>query len=125
MAVKETLVLAVLTSGFQTVLKYARQKSSMVSDKPEAISTMEEPAPTEIEEGVEPAPRIATPPPEGPSRLATVGERLLRLQADFTQLAPDLLNTTTGLYQLKDSVGRIKRRLRAHQAKHRSQTQQQ
>jgi len=27
----------------------------------------------------------ATPPPSGPTRLATVEERLLRLQADFTQ----------------------------------------
>jgi len=111
--VKKALVLAVRTSGFQTVLKYARQQSHMVSDKPETISTIEEPAPAEIEEEVEPTPRIVTPPPERPSRLATVEERLLRLQADFTQLAPDLLNTTTGLYQLKDSVGRIKRRLRA------------
>jgi len=65
-----------------------------------------------------------TPPPPGPSRLATVEERLLRLQAEFTQLAPDLLSTTTGLYQLKDSVGRLKRRLRARQARHRSQSLQ-
>jgi len=61
-----------------------------------------------------------TPPPLGPSRLVMVEERLLRLQAEFTQLAPDLLNTTAGLYQLKDSVGRLKRRLRARQARHRS-----
>jgi len=94
-----------------------------VSDKPDLISTIEELAPAEIEEEVELAPRIATPPPERPSRLATVKERLLRLQADFTQLAPDLLNTTTVLYQFKDSVAWIKRRLRARQAKHRSQTQ--
>jgi len=46
-----------------------------------------------------------TPPSPGPRRLATVEERLLRLQAEFTQLAPNLLSTTTGLYQLKDSVG--------------------
>jgi len=80
----------------------------MVSDKPETISITEEPAPAEIEEKVEPTPRIATPPPERPSRLVTVEERLLQLQADFTQLAPDLLNTTTSLHQLKDFVGRIK-----------------
>jgi len=66
-----------------------------------------------------------TPPPPGLSRLATVEERLLLLQAEFTQLTPDLLSTTTGLYQLKDSVGRLKRRLRAPQAQHRSQSLQQ
>jgi len=66
-----------------------------------------------------------TPPPPGPSQLATVEERLLRLQAEFTQPAPDLLSTTTGLYQLKDSVGRLKRRLHSRQARHRSQSLQQ
>jgi len=65
-----------------------------------------------------------TSPLPRPSRLATVEERLLRLQAEFTQLAPDLLSTTTGLYQLKDSVGRLKRRLRGRQARHRSQSLQ-
>ena len=59
-----------------------------------------------------------------PSRLATVEERLLRIQEEFTHLAPDLLSTTTGLYQLTDSVGRLKRRLRARQARHRSQSLQ-
>jgi len=62
-----------------------------------------------------------TPAPMGPSRLAMVEERLLRLQAEFTQLAPDLLSATTGLYELKGSVGRLKRRLRARQARHRAQ----
>jgi len=66
-----------------------------------------------------------SPPPPGPSRLATVEERLLRLQEEFTQLAPDLPSTTTGLYQLKNSVGRLKSRLRARQARHRSQSLQQ
>jgi len=56
--------------------------------------------------------------------LCMVEERLLRLQAEFTQLTPDLLNTTTGLYQLKDSVGRLQRKLRARQARHRSQSLQ-
>jgi len=62
-----------------------------------------------------------TPAPTGPSRLAMVEERLLRLQAEFTQLAPDLLSATTGLYELKGSVGRLKRRLRARQARYRAQ----
>jgi len=66
-----------------------------------------------------------TPPPPGPNRLATVEERLIRLQAEFTDLAPGLLSITTGLYQLKDSVGRLTRRLRARQARHRSQSLQQ
>jgi len=119
--VKKALTLAALTSGFQTVMKYARQQSPMVSDQPGPIPTLEEPA--ELEEEVAPTPRIATPLPDRPSHLATVEEWLLRLQAAFTQLAPDLLSTTTRLYQLKDSVRRIKRRLRARQAKHRSETQ--
>jgi len=118
-SVKKALTLAALTSGFQTILKYARQQSTMVSNEPDPTPVPEQP------EGAEGAVVSAPPPPppEKPTRLATVEERLLRLQADFTQLAPDLLNTTTGLYQLKDSVGRIKQRLRARQARHRSQTQ--
>jgi len=64
------------------------------------------------------ATREPIPPPSGPSRLATIEEWLVWLQADFMQLAPDLLSTTTGLYQLKDSVERIKRRPRACQARH-------
>jgi len=39
-------------------------------------------------------------------------------------LAPDLLRATTGLYQLKDSVGRLKRRLRVRQTRHGSQSLQ-
>jgi len=62
--VKKALVLAVLTSGFQTVLKYARHQSPMVSDKPKAISTIEEPAPAEIEEEVEPIPQNRYPTPK-------------------------------------------------------------
>jgi len=119
--IKKALTLAALTSGFRTILKYARQQSPMVSSEPDLTPVPEEPEGAEGE--VMPVPRITTPPPEKPTRLATVEERLLRLQADFTHLAPDLLNTTTGLYQLKDSVGRIKRRLRARQAKYRSQNQ--
>jgi len=63
---------------------------------------------TVADEVTVPATQETAPPPPGPSRLATVEERLLRLQADFTQLAPDLLSTTTGFYQLKDSMGRLK-----------------
>jgi len=122
--VKKALVLAVLTQGFQTVLKYARQHSPMVSDKPEAVSVPDEPIHNEIEEEAESPPRALTPQPERPTRSATIEERLLRLQEDFTQLAPSLLTTTTGLCQLKDSVGGIKRRLRTRQAKYRSQAEQ-
>jgi len=84
------------------------------------ITTPSIPAPvskdtTVADETVVSATRETTPPPSEPSPLATIEERL---QADLTQLAPDLLSMTTGLYQLKDSVGRIKRRLRACQARH-------
>jgi len=120
-SVIKALTLAALTSGFQTILKYACQQSPMVSNKPDPTPVPEQPE--EAEGAVVSVPRTATPPPEKPNRLATVEERLLGLQADFTQLAPDLLNTTTGLYQLKDSVGRIKRRLCGRQVRHRSKTQ--
>jgi len=53
-----------------------------------------------------------------------VRERLLRLQEEFTQLAPDLLRATTGLNQRKDSVGRLKRRPRVRQTRHGSQSLQ-
>jgi len=62
--------------------------------------------------------------PAGPNQLATVEERLLRLQKEFTQIAPDLLSTTMGLSELKDPVGRLKRRLRARQAQHQIQSLQ-
>lgn len=119
--IKKALTLAALTSGFKKHIDicppavpnghdstYFRpvSKDTAVDDKTIVSATRE-----------------TTPPPAGPSPLATIEERLLRLQADLTQLAPDLMNTTTGLYQLKDYVGRIKRRLRVRQARHRSQTQ--
>jgi len=128
--VKKAMLLAVLSSGFQRVLDNARQQSPLVSDRPPITYTPEET--TYPEEGeISPTPakrrtrspspplrRRRTPSPD-PVRLATVEERLLRLQEEFTQLAPDLLNTTTGLFQLKGSVCRMKRKLRTCQAKHR------
>jgi len=95
--------LAALTSGFQTLLRAAREQSLMVKTPPPTPVIPED---VPVDSGVTTtAAREKTPPPLEPSRLATVEERLLRLQAEFTQLAPDLLNTTTGVYQLKDSVG--------------------
>jgi len=120
--IKKAITLAALTSGFQTLLITVHQQSPMIKSLPTApVTTTEKPT----NDGTTPMPqKEKTPPPAGPSGLTMVEERLLRLQAKFTQLAPDLLNTTTGLYQLKDSVGRIKRRLRARQAQHRSQSLQ-
>lgn len=110
--VKKALILAVLTEGFQTVIESAQERAPLVSDKPEAMSMSEE-SPycnsQTLEEEIEPPPKELTPRSERSSRLATVEERLLRLQTDFTQLAPSLLTTTTGLYQLKNSVGQIKK----------------
>jgi len=117
--IKKALTLAAFTSVFQTILTFARQQSPMVSTTPTSVPVSGDPEVTDAV--VASVSQDATPPPEGPTRLATVEERLLCIQADFIQLASDLLNTTTGLYQLKDSVGRIKRRLRARQARHRSQ----
>jgi len=51
--VKKALVLAVLTSGFQHVLKYARQQFSMVADKTKIIPTPDEPTSAEVEEELE------------------------------------------------------------------------
>jgi len=113
---KKAITLAALDVGFPHLLFTARQQSPLLRDPPTV--TTDDAAPPETGE------RERRSQPE-PSRLATVEERLLRLQAEFTQLAPDLLSTTTGLYQLKDSVGHIKRRLRACQVRHRSQSLQQ
>jgi len=111
---KKALTLAALSSGFYTLLTAARQKSPMVKN---AATTMPQPDSTPSE--VMNPPEEEAPAPAGPNRLATVEERLLRLQEEFTQLAPDLLSTTMGLSELKGSVGRLKRRLRARQARHR------
>jgi len=116
--IMKAITLAVLDAGFQRLLIAARQQSPMIRSLPAAPVTTNDETPPRPE-------KEKTPTPPGPSRLATVEEPLLRLQAEFTQLTPDLLSTTTGLYQLKDSVGRLKRRLRAHQARHRSQSLQQ
>jgi len=120
--IKKAITLAALDSGFQMLLITARQRYPMIRSLPATpITTDVQPTSDETT----PIPqKERTPPPPKPSRLVMVEERLLRLQAEFTQLAPDLLNTTTGLYELKDSVGRLKRRLRARQARHRSQSLQ-
>jgi len=100
----KAITLAALTSGFQTLLMAARQKSPMV--KTPSITPVTPNNTPEYSRVTTPPTKEKTPPPPGPSRLATVEERLLRLQAEFTQL---------------DSAGRLKRRLRARQARHRSQ----
>jgi len=112
---KKAITLAALDVGFKQLLFTARQQSPLIRSPPTV--TADNATPTETEES-------KRPPPPKPSRLATVEERLLRLQEEFTQLAPNLLSATTGLYQLKDSVGRLERRLRACQARHRSQSLQ-
>jgi len=119
--IKKALTLPALTSGFQTLLKAASQKSPMVKTLPSTPVTSND---TPADDGATISPtKEKTLPPPGTSRLATVEEWLLQLQAEFTKLALDLLSTT-GLYQLKDSVGQLKRRLRARQARHRSQSLQ-
>jgi len=110
---KRAINLAALDIGFQQLLINAPQRSPLIKDPPTVVA--DDATPPETEE---------SKCPRHPSRLATVEERLLKLQEEFTHLAPDLLSTTTGLYQLKDSVGRLKRRLRARQARHRSQSLQ-
>jgi len=100
------------------LLTAARQKSPLVKN---AAKTIPQPDSTPSE--VMDPPEEEAPAPAGPNRLATVEERLLRLQ-ESTQLAPDLLSTTMGLSELKGSVGRLKRRLRARQVRHRIQSLQ-
>jgi len=48
------MLLAVLTSGFQHVLKHARQQSPMVSDRPQIVYTPEELAYPDAEEETAP-----------------------------------------------------------------------
>jgi len=47
--VKMAFILGALTAGFQTVLKYTRQQSPMVSEKPEAVFIPDEPTCNEEE----------------------------------------------------------------------------
>jgi len=117
--VRKTLTWAALSSGFYTLLTAARQRSPMVKTVAAVIPRLDN-IPMEASD---PPPEEETPAPApaGPNRLATVEEKLLRLQEEFTQLAPDFLSTTMGLNELKGSVGRLKRRLRAQQARHRIQ----
>jgi len=117
--VKKALTWAALSSGFYTLLTAARQKSPMVKT---VAAIIPRPDNTPMEASTPPAEETPAPAPAGPNRLATIEERLLRLQEEFTQLAPDLLSTTMGLNELKGSVGRLKRRLRARQARHRFQS---
>jgi len=120
--IKKAITLAALNSEFQMLLITACQRSPKIRSLPAAPVTTDHKS---TSDETTPIPqKEKTPPPPGPSRLVIVEERLQRLQAEFTQLAPDLLNTTTGLYQLKDSVGHLKQRLRARQARHRSQSLQ-
>jgi len=121
--IKKAITLAALDVGFQRLLFTGRQQSPMIRSLLTASSVTTDDEPND--ETPPKQEKEESPPSPGPSRLATVEERLLRLQEEFTQLTPDLLSTTTGLYQLKDSVGRLKRRLRARQARHRSQSLQQ
>jgi len=117
--IKKALTWAALSSGFYTLLTAACQKSPIVNTVA-AIIPRPDNTPVEVSD----PPEEETSAPAGPNRLATVEERLLRLQEEFTQLAPDLLSTTMGLSELKGSVGRLKRRLRARQARHRIQSLQ-
>jgi len=118
--IRRALTWTALSSGFDTLLIEARRKSPLVKD--ETVTCI---GPTNSPQEAESTVSEEAPVSAGPSRLDVVEERLLRLQEECIQLAPDLLNATTGLYELKGSVGRLKRRLRARQARHRTQPLQQ
>jgi len=66
-----------------------------VSDKPEDVLTVDESTHDIMEEEAVSPPKAPVPRPERPTPLATIEEQLLRLQADFTQLAPSLIMTTS------------------------------
>jgi len=111
--IKKAITLAALDRGFMSLLFAARQQSPMIRSLPTVSSITTD---DELNDKTPPSlEKKESLPPPGPSRLATVEERLLRLQEEFTQLALDLLSTTTGLYQLKDSAGQLKKRLRTRQ----------
>jgi len=93
--IKKAITLAALDVGFQRLLFTARQQSPMIRSLPTTYSVTTDDEPNDE---TPPKPeKKESPPPPGPSRLATIEERLLRLQAEFTQLTPDLLSTATGL----------------------------
>jgi len=118
--IRRALTWTALSSGFDTLLTEACRKSPLVRD--EAVTYI---GPANSPQEVESTVSGEDPVSAGPSRLDVVEERLLRLQEECIQLAPDLLNATTGLYESEGSVGRLKRRLRARQARHRTQSLQQ
>jgi len=76
-AIKKAITLAALNVEFQMLLITACQRSPMIRSLPAAtVTTDDEPA----NDKTPPRPeKEKTPPPPGPSRLATVEERLLRL----------------------------------------------
>jgi len=76
--IKKAITLAALDVGFQMLLITARQRSPMIRRLPAAtVTTDDEPANDKTPPRSE---KEKTPPLPGPSRLATVEERLLRLQ---------------------------------------------
>jgi len=85
--IKKAVTLAALDVGFQMLLTTARQQSPEIRSSPAVtVTTEDEPANDETPPRLE---KEKTPHLPGPSRLATVEERLLRFQAEFTQLTPD------------------------------------
>ena len=124
---KRAINYAALDIGFQQLQTNAFQRSPLLNKESSSDTTplVKKKSPFDLTDGTTPTETKENDCPPPPSRLETVEERLLKLQEELSHLAPDLLSTTTGLYQLRDSVGRLKRRLRARQARHRSQSLQQ
>jgi len=84
---KTALTLPALTSGFQTILTFAHWQSPMVT-------TSSLPAPISkdtavVDEAVVPATKETTPPPAGPSRLASLNYILREI---YDILSEDALN---------------------------------
>jgi len=77
--IKKAITLAALDVGFQQLL-FTAQQSPLIRSPPTVTTDNRTP----LESG-----KNEPPPQPRPSRLGTVKERLLRLQAEFTQLTPD------------------------------------
>jgi len=73
--IKKALTWTALSSGFYTLLIAARQKSPMVKNAAATMPQLDS-TPSEVTD----PPEEEAPAPAGPNRLATVEERLLRLQ---------------------------------------------
>lgn len=117
----KTLLLAVLSQGFPLHHDVNPDFWALIPDRYRQLEpgSASPPRPNRRQEGNKanrtPSASSSTPRHINPTRSGV--HRLRRLQVGFGQVVPQLLAVMTGMKQLKDSVGRIKRKLRSRESK--------